>query len=58
MLLQNKEGIENALQSEIVSRYYFFTGFLKNSIQSDPEVTKARDILASKQEYFEILHKK
>ena len=58
MLLQNKEQIKNALQTEIVSRYYFYTGFLKNSIQIDPEVAKAQNILASKQKYFEFLHKK
>ena len=58
MLLQNKEQIKKALQSEIVGRYYYYTGFLKNSQQYDEEVAKAKNILASKQLYFEILHQK
>lgn len=58
MLLQNKEQIKNALQTEIVSRYYYYTGFLQNAMHNDQEVTKAQNILASKQKYFEILNKK
>jgi carboxyl-terminal processing protease len=58
MLLQNKEQIKKALQYEIVSRYYYNTGFMQNSLKSDEEVVNAQKILATKQLYFDILHKK
>ncbi len=58
MLLQNKEQIKEALQEEIVSRYYYYTGFMENSLQTDPEVVHARNFLAGKDLYFQMLNKK
>ncbi len=58
MLLQNKEEIKKALQNEIVARYYFNTGYMKNNVLTDPEITKAKNILASPQLYFDLLNKK
>jgi carboxyl-terminal processing protease len=58
MLLQNKEQIKKALQEEIVSRYYYYTGFMENSLQTDPEVVYARNFLADKDLYLQILNKK
>ncbi|MES2284900.1 MAG: S41 family peptidase [Bacteroidota bacterium] len=58
MLLQNKEQIKKALQEEIVSRYYYYTGFMENSLQTDPEVVYARNFLTDKDLYFQMLNKK
>ena len=58
MLLQNKEQIKKALQDEIVSRYYYHTGFMENSLQADPEVVYARNFLATPELYFQMLNKK
>jgi carboxyl-terminal processing protease len=58
MLLQNKEQIKKALQYEIVTRYYFNTGFLQNSLQNDTEVLNAKAVLNNHQLYSETLHKK
>ncbi len=58
MLMQNKEEIKRALQLEIVQRYYYNTGFMKNSLQTDPDVIYARTFLAAPQLYSEMLNKK
>jgi len=58
MLIQNKEQIKKALQNEIVTRYYYYTGLMQNSMQSDPEVLYARNFLATPQLYFKTLDKK
>lgn len=58
MLLQNKEQIKKALQDEIVSRYYYHTGFMENSLQADPDVVCARNFLATPDLYFQMLNKK
>ncbi|MES2397764.1 MAG: hypothetical protein V4549_17260 [Bacteroidota bacterium] len=58
MLLQNKEQIKKALQEEIVSRYYYYTGFMENSLQTDPEVVYARNFLADKDLYVQMLNRK
>ncbi|MDP1747664.1 MAG: S41 family peptidase, partial [Bacteroidota bacterium] len=58
MLLQNKEQIKKALQEEIVSRYYYYTGFMENSLKTDPEVVYARNFLADKDLYVQMLNKK
>lgn len=58
MLLQNKEQIKKALQEEIVSRYYYYTGFMENILQTDPEIVYARNFLADKDMYFQLLNKK
>jgi carboxyl-terminal processing protease len=58
MLVQNKEQIKKALQDEIVMRYYYYTGFMQNSLQNDPEVVYAKTFLTNQQLYFETLKKK
>ncbi len=58
MLLKNKTSIKRALQSEIVGRYYYNTGFLQNVLPNDDEVIKAKTILATKKMYFELLGKR
>ncbi len=58
MLLQNKEQIKKVLQDEIVTRYYFNTGYLQNSLQTDQEVLNAQKFLADPHLYFETLNKK
>lgn len=55
VLIKNKEQIKKALQKEIVSRYYFNTGLLKNSLPIDEEVLRAKDILNSPQAYNKLL---
>jgi len=57
MLIQNKEQIKKVLQEEIVSRYYFYTGFMQNSLQTDQEVLNARKFLADSQLYSKTLNK-
>ena len=58
MHLQNKEQIKRVLQDEIVTRYYYNTGFMQNSLQADPEVLNARKFLADSKLYSETLNKK
>ncbi|MES2591960.1 MAG: S41 family peptidase [Bacteroidota bacterium] len=58
MLLQNKELIKKALQNEIVLRYYYNSGLLKNSLTTDAEVIRAKGLLANQKEYSGILNKK
>ena len=58
MLLQNKVQIKKILQDEIVSRYYYNTGYMQNSLQADSEVLNARKFLADSKLYFETLNKK
>lgn len=58
MLLQNKEQIKKAVQDEIVTRYYYYTGFMQNSLQADQEVVYARNFLADQALYIQLLNKK
>jgi carboxyl-terminal processing protease len=58
ILIQNREPIKRALQKEIVTRYYYNTGMLQNSLTSDQEILKAKEILASPKTYNEILNRK
>ena len=58
MLFQNKDQIKKALQDEIVSRYYYHTGLMENSLQADPEVVYAKRFLANPELYFQMLNKK
>jgi carboxyl-terminal processing protease len=58
ILLQNKDQIKKVLQEEIVSRYYYYTGLMQNTLQTDPEVVYARNFLSDSELYSRTLNKK
>jgi carboxyl-terminal processing protease len=51
-----KSEIEELLSEEIVSRYYYQTGRIQESLQDDQQLEKAMDVLKSKQLYNSILN--
>ncbi len=52
-----REEISEMLKAEILVRYYYASGRLEGSLQTDPEVLKAIEILKDKKKYNEILKK-
>ena len=57
-LVSNRKDIEELLRSEIVSRYYFQIGRIVTSLQDDPDLKRAFEILLNtngKDEYHSIL---
>jgi len=54
---KDKEMIKFLLQSEIVTRYYFQKGRIINSLNRDPYIFKAKEILNNTNEYNKILGK-
>ena len=54
-LKQFRDEIANLLKQEIVSRYYFRSGEVEASFNSDPEVLKAVEVLKDAEGYREIL---
>lgn len=52
---EHKAEIITVLENEIVGRYYYAYGKVKKSYQNDPEVTKALQVLADKQQYNALL---
>ena len=57
-LINNREDIEELLRSEIVSRYYYQKGRIVASLQNDPDLDRAFEILLNtngKDEYHSIL---
>ena len=56
-LNRNQETIKEILSGEIVSRYSFQEGRIKNSLNFDPDVKKALEILSDPSLYKEILTK-
>ena len=54
-LNRNQETIKEILSGEIVSRYSFQEGRIKNSLSFDPDVKKALEILSDPSLYKEIL---
>ena len=56
-LNRNKETIKEILSGEIVSRYSFQEGRIKSSLNFDPDVKKALEILSDPSLYKEILTK-
>lgn len=54
-LIRYKGEIAEYLGTEIVTRYYYQKGRIINSIQSDPDVVAAKNILLNTQEYNRIL---
>lgn len=57
-LMKNKDQVKKVLQGEIVSRYYYRTGRLGNSLRSDKGVDKALEVLNNTTEYEKILQVK
>ena len=57
-LINNRKDIEDLLRSEIVGRYYYQKGRIKSSLQNDPDLARAFEILLNtngKDEYHSIL---
>lgn len=57
-LLKHKEEVKRLLESEIVSRYYFFPGRIAHGMRSDKDVLEAIRILEQPQTYHAMLQKK
>ena len=57
-LTTQKPAIARALTQEIVSRYYFSTGKLVNSLHHDRDIEAAKSVLLDKSRYREILSPK
>lgn len=54
-LEDNKQEIMDLISMEIISRYYYSKGQIRYSIQNDPEVLKAVEVLGDKDQYNKIL---
>jgi len=52
---KNKETIIRLVEKEIVKRYYFNKGKIKDSLKNDKEIEKAIEILSDKEKYNKIL---
>jgi len=52
----NKDALIRLIEKEIVKRYYFNQGKIKDSLKNDEEVKKAIEILLNKPEYDRILN--
>jgi carboxyl-terminal processing protease len=57
-VLGNKAEIATLLENEICNRYFYIHGKIEKSLQSDPWVKKALQLLASPKEYNELLTSK
>jgi carboxyl-terminal processing protease len=55
--LYEKEILQ-AIEREILSRYYFETGLVRHQLKNDPELTKAISVLNSPKEYTSLLQVK
>lgn len=51
----HKDEIKDILENEIISRYYYQTGRIENSLAKDIRVQKAIEILNNSEEYNSIL---
>ena len=54
-LVNNRKEIEELLQIEIVSRYYYQKGKIIATLDEDPELAKALEIILNQEEYNRIL---
>ncbi|MDA9312366.1 S41 family peptidase [Vicingaceae bacterium] len=54
-LIKFKSEIKMVLENEIISRYYFQDGRIEQSLNSDPDVKEALQLLKNKKQYNEIL---
>lgn len=57
-VLANKAEIATLLENEICNRYFYIHGKIEKSLQSDPWVKKALQLLANPKEYNELLTSK
>ena len=54
-LINNREEIEQLLKYEIVSRYYYQKGRIISTLEDDPELKRAMDLIMNQEEYNNIL---
>ena len=54
-LLDNRSEIEEMLEAEIVSRYYYQKGRIIATLDEDPELAKAFEVILNQEEYNNIL---
>ncbi|MDB4083165.1 S41 family peptidase, partial [Vicingaceae bacterium] len=54
-LIKFKSEIKMVLENEIISRYYFQDGRIEQSLNSDPDIKEALQLLKNKKQYNEIL---
>ncbi|SHN20982.1 carboxyl-terminal processing protease [Cyclobacterium lianum] len=54
-LISFKDEIKNALKDEIVSRYYYQEGLIAASLEHDPELLRAVEVLGDMDRYEQIL---
>ena len=54
-LLDNRSEIEEMLETEIVSRYYYQKGRIIATLDDDPELAKAFEVILDQEEYNNIL---
>ena len=54
-LMKFKSEIKMILENEIISRYYYQDGRIEQSLNSDPDVMEAQQLLKNKKKYNEIL---
>jgi carboxyl-terminal processing protease len=54
-LVAHEEEIRILIEDEIVSRYYYEAGRIAHSLQSDPEVQEAVNLLGNPTEYMNVL---
>lgn len=57
-LVKNKSEIQQLLQDEICSRYYYQKGRVEASFDYDPEITKAKEALKNKDVFTSIMNRK
>ena len=53
-----EKEILQAIEREILSRYYFETGLVRHQLKNDPELAEAIKVLNNPQEYTSILQVK
>ncbi len=54
-LIDNRKEIEEMLETEIVSRYYYQKGRIIAALDNDPELDKAFEVILNQEEYNNIL---
>ena len=55
---QHEKEIQQAIEREILSRYYFETGLVRHQLKNDPELAEAINVLKNQQEYTTLLQPK
>ena len=55
---QHEKEILQAIEREILSRYYFETGLVRHQLKNDPELAEAISLLKNQQGYTAILQPK